>query len=231
MNGHCPGVEDAQCLKMEYRSGAVAGHDNVFFFRRFRQMDQKKGVMTAGDLLDGQQRLGRTGIGGVAEEGRNDCRPCFSPFGQELLRRRCMCGDFGLLDPVDVGIQDSHPGDAADAGLLGGPGNGTGVEIAVAEGGRPGKDHLRNPQQRPGTDHFPADEPSFRRKDMVVEPVHKGEIVRQTAKTDHWDVGVSVYEAGKDETSRGVDDLPGGIESGQGIVGGGNEKDFAITNS
>jgi len=142
-----------------------------------------------------------------------------------------MCGYFGLLDPVDVGIQDSHPGDAADAGLLGGPGNGTGVEIAVAEGGRPGKDHLRNPQQRPGTDHFPADEPSFRRKDMVVEPVHKGEIVRQTAKTDHWDVGVSVYEAGKDEASRGIDDLPGGIESGQGIVGGGNEKDFAITNS
>lgn len=85
------------------------------------------------------------------------------------------------------------------------------VEIHVVEAGDPALQHLGAGEKRSVVDEFGRHVLGFRRPDVLIEPFHQGQVVRQAAHERHGRMRVQIDEPGHQHVGFEADRLFGGI--------------------
>ncbi len=81
--------------------------------------------------------------------------------------------------------------------------------IHVREGRRTGLDHLERGQPGSGADELRRDGLRLRGEDVVVQPVHQRQVVREPSVEDHRRVRVRIYQPGHHHLSSGINRVAG----------------------
>jgi len=143
----------------------------------------------------------------MAEKCRRDHRRVGEPAFHEPSGRRHHFFVLGMVRRGRVG--ESLRRNRAHAAGQRGFGDLIFKEIPVAAGGCSGKDHLRNGQHGAVAHHLLVHEARFHGENMMMEPVHERQVVRQAPEADHRQMRMRVDQPRQDQAAAGVDDPVG----------------------
>jgi len=102
-------------------------------------------------------------------------------------------------------------------------------EIHIVEGGNAAADHFRHGEVHSIPDERFAHPLLLQRPDMVCQPIHQGEVIRDSAEQGHRRMRVSIDQSRDEDVT--LQDFPGGVGvAGQGLVFGEEGRDAAIAN-
>ena len=179
----------------------------IQFTAGFGGMDLKEHPQRLGRLLGFDQGLVRTGIRGVAKDGRLHQIRSAGPLSGEIpghvdVARRI--GNAGCRK-IDDPLPDYGPHPHGDHGR----GDVIGEKVAVAAGRRSAQQHLGTGEPCAQPDRDRIDVAGFGRENVVVEPLLERQIIGQPAEQGHGQMGVQVDEAGHHDAAAGIDRLAG----------------------
>ena len=167
-------------------------------------MDEKKASGLAGQALGPLQGVRAAGVGGMAEQGRSE-QGVFSLPGRE---KTCgLCDVFFRVryarsrkidDPL--GSHRPHPRLAKGScrRIL--------MEIGVRHSGGATQDHLCGGKLAAPIDHLRIHQPCLAREDVLREPGHERQVIRQPPEEGHGAMAVAVDQPRHDQVARCIND-------------------------
>ena len=194
---------EAEAFQIPDGRGPMLLTDGFVLGVGFSHVNLKEKTVFVGHAFGGRQGSRRTGVRGMAEHRRADQRGSGPPFHGKSLGSGD--GIAGVPDPRSRKIDDPLAQDSPQTGICHRLCHLVFEKITVAAGGGARKQHLRARQGRPDPNVFRRHVRGLGREYDILEPLLQRQVVGQTAKKGHREVGVGVDQPGQDDPSAGVD--------------------------
>ncbi len=201
--------EESQPSQPFHRPDAEPGQALAYLILRLVQVHVDRDLQLAGigeDLLEAAVAHGIRGVRGQAEGQQRLAAVAVArrqPLAQIVLGVGRIAG--GELD-ADHSDRGPHARVQRRARRL------LRIEIHVVEAGHSAAQHLGASQQRAVVDELRRNMLAFRRPDVLVEPLHQGQIVGQAAHQGHGRMRVQVDQPGHENVERQIHRCSGGVE-------------------
>jgi hypothetical protein len=167
----------------------------VHLVRGFVHVHVDRNIQLVGVHADFFERRVGNGVGRVRGEGGAD----EFAVAQLVVQLEALVQVFiGVLRPGAGEVDHDQPDAGAHAGVVARARGDIGEEIHVAEAGGAALQHLGDGELGAVAHEIGADPLRLRRPDVIVQPVHERQVVRQPAEQAHGGVGVCVHQAGDD---------------------------------
>ena len=205
VHGDEPGAHQAEAVQPGQGALAVVPQGLDDLVVGLVQVDMDRHLQLVGQGPHPRQGRIGDGVGGVGRKGGADqgvvaeALVQLEPLAQVVV---------GVLGEVGREVQDDHPDQGTHPGVRRHRGGDLGVEVHVVEAGGPAAQHLQGGQPGPRGDEVRVHPAPLRRPDVLVEPGHERQVVRQTAHQGHGGVGMGIDQPGDQDVPREIQGLP-----------------------